>query len=166
MKSAAVSTSELRRRMEHFHGACERNGIVVTIAREEVYRAVASSCEHPDVDSLYRQVRRKIPRISLDTVYRAVRLFKEIGLLRSVDAAPDRVRYDADLNPHGHFVCLQCGTAHDLTEGDIGRPTIPANVRAMGMIVEARVEFRGICRDCSSEADSTVGTAKDHHKPV
>lgn len=165
MKSEAVSIAELRRRMDRFHAACERHGVVVTTAREEVYRSVAGSCEHPDVDSVYRQVRRTIPRISLDTVYRAVRLFKDIGLLRAVDAAPDRVRYDADLSQHGHFVCTQCGAAHDLSGRGFRRPRVPENVRALGTIVETRVEFRGICRDCRPEADTKVRSERNNHKP-
>lgn len=56
-------------KMAHFEQVCRRAGVKLTHQRMEVFREVAESGEHPDADTIYRGVRRRVPTVSLDTVY-------------------------------------------------------------------------------------------------
>ena len=65
---------------------------------------------HLDADEIYRQARRKQPRLSLSTVYRTLRMFKELGLVEELHF--DEAHHHYEVKPsseHHHLVCLDCG---------------------------------------------------------
>ena len=65
---------------------------------------------HLDADEIYRQARKKQPHLSLSTVYRALRLFKELGLVEELHF--DEAHHHYEIKPsseHHHLVCLGCG---------------------------------------------------------
>jgi Fur family peroxide stress response transcriptional regulator len=90
------------------------SGLRLTHQRLEVAREVARSDEHPDVQTIYRGVRERIPTISLDTVYRTVAALAELGLIIRVGATPGPVRYDANVARHHHFMCTRCSLIRDV----------------------------------------------------
>ena len=79
-------------RMAAFREACLLKRLRLTHQRIEVFRALASSEEHPDVESIHRVVRKRIPTISPDTIYRNLKLLAEHGLVQA-----DLAGLDADL---------------------------------------------------------------------
>ena len=85
----AVSAKELQRRIEGFTALCRAEGLKVTHQRTEIYRELARTDEHPDALAIYRRVRRRIPSISFDTVYRALRLLENKGVIRRVGTPAD-----------------------------------------------------------------------------
>ena len=58
----------------------------MTHQRTEVFREVAGAVDHPDAEAVDRRVRKRIPSISLDTVYRSLWLFSELGLVTTWDS--------------------------------------------------------------------------------
>jgi len=84
---------------------CRRSGHKVTHQRLEIFREVAATDEHPDVETIHERVRRRLPTVSIDTVYRTLRLLVDLGLASTVLTDQERMRYDANTNPHHHFVC-------------------------------------------------------------
>ena len=66
---------------------------------------------------IYAAVRRRIPSISLATVYNNLRLFIECGLLREVTPHASTLRVDGNLEPHHHLVCSRCKSVQDI-EGE------------------------------------------------
>jgi len=65
---------------------------------------------HLDADGIYRQARKKKPRLSLSTVYRTLRMFKELGLVEELHFNEDHHHYEAKpSSEHQHLVCLGCG---------------------------------------------------------
>ena len=145
----AVDKKLLAERMDSFPGLCLRAGIRVTHQRTEVYREVAATLEHPDADSIYRRVRRRIPQISLDTVYRTLGLFGEKGIISRVSYPGDRARFDGNTGQHHHFICTKCGLIRDFRSDalDAVRPRLK-NVPC-GRITSVQIELRGLCRRCA-----------------
>ena len=74
-----IKAKELERRSKAFSNACRRYGLKSTYQRAEIYRELASTEEHPDVETIYARVRSRIPAVSLDTVYRTLRLLEKKG---------------------------------------------------------------------------------------
>jgi len=70
----------IQERLEHFRKVFKRAGIKMTVQRMELFRELASTGNHPDAQAILEAVRRKIPMVSLDTVYRALWLFIDLGL--------------------------------------------------------------------------------------
>lgn len=81
--------------------------------REAIMDAVRSTVCHPDAEWVYAQVRRKLPSVSLGTVYRNLRALTEAGELATVETESGTLHFDADLSPHAHFVCKVCGAIID-----------------------------------------------------
>ena len=59
---------ELRNRLDRFAEAFRKKGIKLTIQRMEIFREIAASLEHPDAETIYRSVRKRLPTVSQDTV--------------------------------------------------------------------------------------------------
>ena len=65
---------------------------------------------HMDADEIYRQARNKQPHLSLSTVYRTLRMFKQLGLVEELHF--DETHHHYEIKPsteHHHLVCLGCG---------------------------------------------------------
>jgi Fur family peroxide stress response transcriptional regulator len=78
----AVPKTEIERRMGRFTETCQANGLKVTHQRMEVFRELASTEDHPDAETIYQSVSRRVPAISRDTVYRTLATLEEYGLVR------------------------------------------------------------------------------------
>jgi Fur family peroxide stress response transcriptional regulator len=145
------------RRVEAFYETCRRREVRVTPQRLEVFREVASRRDHPDAESVFREVRRRMPTISLDTVYRTLLMLKDLGLVVALGPRHESVRFDAHVEAHDHYVCLRCGMTRDIEgTGARIRPR-PEAVRDLGSIVTTRVEVQGICRACADELAGAKG---------
>src|SRR4029077_69601 len=88
-------------------------GMRLTRARRGILEIVRASDAHPSAAAVHRDVRRRLPRVSLATVYRNLRMLAAEGLL-SERAAPTGLRFDGNTAPHDHFTCVACGRIYDV----------------------------------------------------
>ena len=118
-----------------------------TRQRRIVYETVVATDVHPTAEWVYERVRERLPRISLGTVYRNLRLLVAERRLRAWTRG--RIsRYDADLSAHDHFSCRGCGLLLDLPRGRRGFAE-EYQLAKDGHRVEDRIlEFIGLCRQC------------------
>lgn len=142
----------LQDRLEHLQAVAREAGVKLTHQRLEIFRALASTEAHPDADTLHRTVRRRMPTISLDTVYRTLWMLHDLGLVMTLGPQPDRARFDANLEQHHHFVCLRCGLVRDFESEALARLPLPRSVAALGRVRDAHVEVRGTCGACQRAA--------------
>jgi Fe2+ or Zn2+ uptake regulation protein len=121
-----------------------------TRQREIVYELVASTPIHPTADWIYARARRRLPRISMGTIYRNLQVLERAGKIRSIESSSRATRYDADLSAHDHFLCEQCGGIFDIERrGDI-EPGAARRLRGKGFEVAGhRLELHGSCPACS-----------------
>src|ERR1039458_9661191 len=96
----------MRNTHQQFRELAAKHGLAVTHQRQVVYEAVIASHGHYSPEDIYAAVRRRIPSISLATVYNNLRLFIKCGMLREVPHATT-LRVDGNLKPHH-----QIGRAH------------------------------------------------------
>lgn len=137
--------------MDRFAETCRRKGLKATHQRREVYRELAGSYEHPDAESVYQRVRKRVPEISRDTVYRTLSTLEGEGLIRRADAVAGAARYDANTGQHHHFVCTRCGLVKDFYSEALDDLPIPESVEALGSIETAQVQVRGVCSACAGK---------------
>jgi Fur family transcriptional regulator, peroxide stress response regulator len=145
----SVPKEEIERRMSAFAEACSRTGIRMTHQRMEVFREVAKTDEHPDAETIYGRVRRRIPAISLDTVYRTLSTLETLGVLSRVYLLCDRARFDAMTAPHHHFVCSRCGMLRDFVSAEADKLRIPPEVQSWGVVKSIHLEVRAVCSKCA-----------------
>jgi Fur family peroxide stress response transcriptional regulator len=135
--------------MGRFLEECRRVGMRITHQRTEVFRELAATSEHPDAETLYVRVRRRVSSISRDTVYRTLASLEELGLVRRAEILFSRGRYDANMEPHHHFVCTECGRVADFTSPALDELPVPTSVSAMGTVHSTHVQMRGVCSTCA-----------------
>ena len=96
--------------------------------RELIQEFLMTRHDHPTADVVYRNVRIQDPHISLGTVYRNLTLLARIGAIRRLQVGDGADHFDADLSPHDHFVCTECGKVLDLrTEPGLKTPLDQGN---------------------------------------
>ncbi|MEZ5064963.1 MAG: Fur family transcriptional regulator [bacterium] len=150
--------------MEHFEQVCRSAGVKLTHQRMEVFREVARSGHHPDAETIHRGVRARLPTVSLDTVYRALWLLSDLGLITTLGPSRERTRFDANLRRHHHFVCVRCGLTRDFYSDAFDDLKLPHSVRALGRVETTQVEARGVCHECAQNDPAKPATAKKKGK--
>ena len=73
---------------------CNQKGLRITEQRRVIARVLSEAEDHPDVEKVYARASAIDPGISIATVYRAVRLFEEAGILDRHDFGDGRARYE------------------------------------------------------------------------
>jgi Fur family transcriptional regulator, peroxide stress response regulator len=151
-----VHLSEIDRRMESFETACRSAGLKLTHQRMEIFREVAQTEEHPPAETIYDRVRKRVPSISLDTVYRTLITLEKLGVISRVNVLCERTRFDANMSPHHHVVCTSCGMVRDFSSPAADALPIPEEVKSWGEVTSIHVELRTVCSDCSARKRATA----------
>jgi Fur family peroxide stress response transcriptional regulator len=123
--------------------------------RDAILKVMRGTVSHPGARWVYEQIKSGIPGLSLGTVYRNIKLFREEGGLASVGVVNGEERFDARVEPHPHFICTKCGKIIDLPlledekfekamEARLREDTVPGKPR----IDYRRTVFYGLCGDC------------------
>lgn len=133
---------------DHFVRACRKKGLKATNQRREIMRELLKTKEHPDAETIFRKVRKRLPAISLDTVYRTLRVFEDNGDVFRVATFNDRARYDANTSRHHHFICTNCGRIVDCRYPVLDRFKVPPELALLGRVDRVHIEFRGLCSNC------------------
>jgi Fur family peroxide stress response transcriptional regulator len=145
-----VSKAEVGRRIQRFTEMCRQNGLKLTHQRTEVFRELAGTDTHPDAETIYQAVRRRVPAISRDTVYRTLATLEEQGLVRKAEILASKGRYDANVDRHHHFICTKCGLVRDFYCEEMDHLAIPRAVVSLGRVHSSHVQLRGTCAACAA----------------
>ena len=143
-----VDPAKVEQRLERLKLACQNLGMRMTHQRLEIFREVARTEEHPDVETVFKRVRERLPTLSHDTVYRTLASLEEMGLLHRVDPIGGRARYDANCDTHHHFVCTRCGQISDFYLKQ--EPSLPEGIEELGSAESLHMQVRGICHNCKN----------------
>ncbi len=123
-------------------------GLRITRQRKVILEVLQGTQTHPDARWIYEQVRRRIPRVSLGTIYRTLDVLKKAGLIRELTGTGAFARYEAKLDRHHHLICSRCGRVVDAYLS----PSIDLAKRLKAQeefeVLEFRVEFYGLCSKC------------------
>jgi Fur family peroxide stress response transcriptional regulator len=134
---------------------CRKEGMNVTPQRIAIYRALLQSEDHPTPEMLFQSVSRKMPSLSLATIYKTLEAFAAIGLIRAVPVVSEKRRFDANTSAHHHLVCSECGQIRDYYTHDYD--SLVPRRKVNGFKPEAiSVNITGICAGCHSKKKSVV----------
>ncbi len=129
------------------------NNFRITRQRRIILEELRRSPGHPTADELYAKVRRRLPRVSLGTVYRNLDLLSRGGVIGKIETGGGKMRFDAMAVPHYHIHCRQCGRMGDLELAD--PPDLARLVSDPGgfRVTGYRLEFTGLCARCRKDND-------------
>ena len=146
-----LSSKEIETRLNNFKKVLKSAGLKYTHQRMEIFKELAQSKEHPDADTIYQSVSRRVPAVSIDTVYRTLALLEEAKLINRVQVLSNRVRYDANTERHHHFVCTECGQVRDFHSQQLNDCPVFQSVQDIGIVKSLNVQLRGICLACNDK---------------
>ncbi len=122
----------------------------MTRQRSVILEELCKVKSHPTADELYGVVRKRLPKISLGTVYRNLDFLVENGrIVRLVSAGAIR-RYDGDITPHHHTRCVRCGRIVDIARPAHALSVADMVVPEFAAIFAVWLEFEGICDSCAT----------------
>lgn len=121
--------------------------------RQAVYEAVQDSDCHPTADEVFDMVRRRLPRVSLGTVYRNLEVLAEDGYILRLDATGGQRRYDRTTKNHCHARCERCGRVDDVGGSEWLLDTDSRKLDTAYEITGIRVSFTGICPECQTDTE-------------
>lgn len=118
--------------------------------RELIYDVLLHSREHPTAEMVYKTLKPEHPSLSLGTVYRNLNQLVEEGTIASLPFSVER--FDANIEPHAHFVCKTCNCVYDIMSIDYD-PSLDkeAGKKSGHSIDQHMLIFYGDCAVCSEE---------------
>lgn len=124
------------------------NNLKSTPQRTAIYQALVHSTAHPTAEDLFAQVSPTFPMLSVNTVYYTLGVLRTAGLIQEVNIGHDRARFDANLSPHHHLICVGCHTIVDVMDPHLNRLSSPSGIPKDFEITSHQVAFRGYCGTC------------------
>ena len=118
--------------------------------REAILEIIKRTGEHPTAEMIHVEARKKIPSISLGTVYRNLRILARKNEILELNINNNPSRFDGNTQYHPHFLCEQCDRILEFAFGkELERIIIQGIIKDTGLkITYHRCELIGICQDC------------------
>lgn len=154
MVSKSLHTSYARERLAEFAERCRARGLAVTPQRLAIIEALLNATDHPRAERIFEEVRRQHPHISLATVHRTLETLCLIGEARKVTALHDSARYDGNLKPHHHVICVRCRRIRDVEITGLGRMLQQASGLEGFEPLGWSLEVQALCQACRKKAPS------------
>jgi Fur family transcriptional regulator, peroxide stress response regulator len=101
-----------------------------------------------------------MPTVSLDTVYRTLWMLNDLGLVTTLGPRRESMRFDANLAPHHHYLCVRCGLARDFESAELNALSIPGAARQFGEVASVHIEVRGLCKRCGEQLTEKAAPAR------
>ena len=134
--------------LKRFGDACREAGLKLTHQRLEIFSELARSSDHPSAEALHQRLRRKIPTLSLDTVYRALATFAQHGMIKKVETTESQARFEVTLHRHHHLICDTCNAIMDFQWPFVDEAALPEEVAGWGRVDNRNVVVYGTCKNC------------------
>src|SRR4030067_3023493 len=121
-----------------------------TKQKQAILEVLTGTRSHPNAEWIYTQVKTKMPNISLETVYRTLRLMRDNGEILELFCGGGSGRFDAETRHHYHFKCNGCGNIIDIDQ-PVNRELDGEMNQRTGLNIQYHTtDFYGISGDCKT----------------
>ena len=131
----------------------ERNGYRLTDQRKLILEYFFVSNKHLRVEDIYKELRHE--NVSLATVYRTVKIFNDIGILKEIivdGASYYELKIFSQKPLHIHFQCVRCNDIIDVEEREVALKYLELNKAIEDIndleIYDVDIMFVGLCKEC------------------
>jgi len=139
---------DISQKLSGFEAICREKGLKLTHQRLEIYRELLLAKDHPTVETLYQRVKKRIPTISLDTVYRTLAMLEEADMINRIQTSEGHARFEPDYGVHHHLICRKCQNITDFTWKAFDTMPPPPEIEQWGEVGVKNIVIEGICSDC------------------
>lgn len=142
--------------LKNLRGKLSERGYKMTPQRKEILQIFVEHPEHLSAEDVYSFLREKESEIGLATVYRALDLLSELGILVQVDFGDGCARYelntaDPNVHHHHHLICVKCKKVIEFEEDLLDELEATISTKSGFKILNHEVKFLGYCKDCQSD---------------
>ncbi len=129
-----------------------RNGIKNTRQKEKILVELMQASSHLMAEEIHQRIKKE--KISLATVYRSLRLFESLGIVKEIPM--DGVNYYElkiySKKPlHIHFKCSNCKVILDIDDTDINLDYIKLNQKREIEVKDVNITLFGLCEKCRAK---------------
>lgn len=141
---------DMQNRLDSILKKLRERGNRLTPQRVAIINAIVNNTTHPSVEQIHQEILKDFPTTSLATVYKTIKLLKEIDEILELGFGDDGSRYDGRKpHPHPHMICTNCGTIVD-SELDEFETLINTLAEQTGFSVKThRLDIFGLCSSCN-----------------
>jgi Fur family ferric uptake transcriptional regulator len=146
----------MKSEMQVFQDYLRQRGLRRTPEREQILKQIFELHGHFDVDGLYLNLRQKGVKVSKASVYRALPLFIDCGLIREVDFSEGHWHYEPIYGHahHSHLRCLGCGEILEFEEPALKSLEEQLARRYGYQIKGHQLQVQGYCANCQQTAEA------------
>ncbi|MBE7382011.1 MAG: transcriptional repressor [Leptolyngbya sp. SIO1E4] len=135
-----------------------QEGLRLTNQRQKILEIFKDTPEghHISAEDIYQKLSDKGENIGFSTIYRALHVMVNLGLLRELELAENRKYYELSnpfIHQHHHLVCVQCGTVQEFEESSISEVgNTEADTRGFSLL-NCQFTVYGLCPTCQRSYD-------------
>ena len=139
--------------MNRLRTILKEKGYKLTPQRKATLKVILNNeGKHMSTEEIYNEVKKECPEIGLATVYRAMLLLEELGILYKHNFEDGKNRYELN-NPdedhlHHHIICLKCGSVDEVEDDLLGHLEDEIESKYNFKIVNHKLKFYGYCSNC------------------
>ena len=133
-------------------------GYKMTPQRKEILKIFVehSDYHHMSAEDVYGILRERESEIGLATVYRALDLLSELGILVKVEFGDGCARYelntaDPKVHHHHHLICLNCKKVIEFEDDLLDDLEADIAKKSGFEILNHEVKFFGYCSECRNK---------------
>lgn len=131
--------------------ASGEKGLRRTPQRLAIISYLEGNTSHPAAEDIFRDLSPRFPTMSLSTIYNNLAVLEREAKVVELRIDPTRSRFDSNVEPHHHLVCLDCGRVVDVfREFEI---RLSPEELAGFEVRRSEVSFFGLCPDCQARAE-------------
>lgn len=126
-------------------------GLKVTPQRLAIYAMLTSTTAHPTAEAIWDEIKQDYPAVSFNTVYTTLGTLEQAGLVQRLSIGGNRAHYDANVAPHIHLCCENCGQVEDYGDDyDIDLLAVGQRIMERASYALGKVELNlyGVCLRC------------------
>jgi Fur family peroxide stress response transcriptional regulator len=125
------------------------SGFRFTPQRQHVYDVLVEKRDHPTAEEVFIRAKRRMPEISMATVYNCLDALVQSGLARQVTVDRGAARFCPNMQEHCHFYCDTCDHVFDVDLPPDGSAAVPLPKGFKATRFE--IAIHGRCAHCGVE---------------
>ena len=127
-----------------------------SVQRQTILEDVKERHDHPTAEMIYASVQRKVPNISLGTVYRNLNQLVEHGIIKKIATMQGGDRFDYKMEDHAHVHCTVCNQLFDLPYESLHAIDRTIEDETGYHVLSYDIVFRGICHECQKKREGEI----------
>ncbi|MBR3746718.1 MAG: transcriptional repressor [Selenomonadaceae bacterium] len=141
--------------LQDLRGKLYERGYKMTPQRKQILQIFIEHPEHLSAEDVYGILREQDSEIGLATVYRALDLLSDLGILVKIDFGDGCARYelntaDPTVHHHHHLICVKCKKVIEFEDDLLEDLEATISKKSGFQILNHEVKFFGYCKDCQT----------------